>query len=141
MNMDLFDKEYAHLVGLPFIFYARYMPEFTEKDLNYLINTIKKHACFELIYSTRNIRNIRTRNIRNIRNGKYSPIEVCYAKINQIVFYSKFYNDPKCPPGIKLSLFYYLGFLRAYVEKSYPNLLELRYEYVEKWIDRLFHNR
>ena len=43
MELDLTDKKIGRLVGAPFWFFSLYTGvPFTDKDLDYLLNTIKK---------------------------------------------------------------------------------------------------
>ncbi len=128
MELDLTDKKIGSLVGAPFWFFSLYTGvPFTDKDLDYLLNTIKKHPCFELISVP-------------LYFEKTKSLESANEKINQIVFYDRFYNDSKCPAGIKRLLRIYLAILRYETETFYPGLLEFRYEYVRKWIDSITDN-
>ena len=128
MELDLTDKKIGRLVGAPFWFFSLYTGvPFTDKDLDYLLNTIKKHPCFELISVP-------------LYFEKTKSLESANEKINQIVFYDRFYNDSKCPAGIKRLLRIYLAILRYETETFYPGLLEFRYEYVRKWIDSITDN-
>lgn len=125
MKLDLTDKKIARLVGQPFWYLSLYTGvALTDKDLDYLLNTIKKHPCFELVDS-----------FRYIDKMKCSNLEIANTKINTVVFYDIFYNDPQCPPGIKGVLFTYLGIVRYEAESFCPGMLEFRYEYTKKWID------
>ena len=128
MELDLTDKKIGRLVGAPFWFFSLYTGvPFTDKDLDYLLNTNKKHPCFELISVP-------------LYFEKTKSLESANEKINQIVFYDRFYNDSKCPAGIKRLLRIYLAILRYETETFYPGLLEFRYEYVRKWIDSITDN-
>ena len=127
MELDLTDKKIVHLVGPPFWYFALYSgASFTDKDLDYLLNTIKRHPSYELVEKA-----------RCIDMMKCSSLERANSKINQIAFYDIFYNDSKCPPGIKSVLFTFLGTLRYKAETYCPGLLEFRYDYVKKWIDSI----
>lgn len=127
MKINLADKKIQHQMGTPFWPYAyRFRIIITEEDIDYLINVIKKDKLYPLI---RNAFLIDTEASPN----ECSKLQLCYSQINQIVFYDKFYNDSKCPKGIKLLLFTYLGLLRYYVNEAYPNLLKHRYANVEQW--------
>ena len=124
MELDLTNKKISRLVGAPFWYLALYTGvPLTNKDLDYLLNTIKKHPCFELVDSSRRIDLL-----------SCSNLEIANIKINQIVFYDIFYNDPQCPSGIKSVLFTFLGILRYEAEDFCSGLLEFRYEYVKKWV-------
>ena len=126
MSLNLADEKVVKALGIPFNFCARYSnASITPKDIDYLQNTIRKHPCFPLIDKAYYIKGL-----------PYQPLEVAYAKINQIVFYSKFYNDPQCPPGIKLILFTHLGLTQGELEEDNElDLLYFRYPYVEQWIN------
>jgi len=125
MKLDLNDKKIARLVGAPFGGISLYTGvPLTDKDLDYLLNTIKRHPCYEFI-----------KKIRDIDLQRCSNLEIANTKINNVVFYDMFYNDPLCPPGIKGVLFTYLGIVRYEAENFCPGMLEFRYEYVKKWID------
>lgn len=127
MKLDLTDKKIACLVGAPFWYLALYTGvPLTDKDLDYLLNTIKRHPCFELISVP-----------LYLDKTKYSSLESANEKINQIVFYDRFYNDSKCPAGIKNVLHILLGKYREEAEMRLPGLLEFRYPYVKKWIDSI----
>lgn len=126
MKLNLKDKDVIRQMGEPFNFYARYGDTpFEQEDLDYLLNTIKKHPCFELIDNAYTISDY----------PRHSVLEVANAHINQIVFYDKFYHDPACPHGMKLTLFVYLGLLRYDIEELCPNLLSLRYAHVKRWLE------
>ena len=128
MELDLTDKKIGRLVGAPFWFFSLYTGvPFTDKDLDYLLNTIKKHPSFELISVP-------------LYFEKTKSLESANVKINQIVFYDRFYNDSKCPAGIKRLLRIHLAILRYETETFCPGLLEFRYEYVRKWIDSITDN-
>jgi hypothetical protein len=119
--VDIFDEKIMERLGYPFYYWACYGGfSITEKDLEYL-EKIKNHPCFPMII------------------GGYqtlSPIlDWANQRINQIVFYERFYKDPKCPPGIKNILFAMIGAERGNLEKhNMLKLLEFRYPYVEQWI-------
>ena len=126
MELDLTDKKIAHLIGPPFWFLALYNGiSFTDKDLDYL-NTIKRHPGYESVEKARRIDRL-----------KCSSLDRANIKIIQIAFYDKFYNDPKCPSGIKNVLFVLLGKWKFEAENFCSGLLEFRYEYVKKWIDSI----
>ena len=127
MELNLSDKQIANLIGAPFWYSALYLSErLTDKDLDYLLNTIKKHPCFELV-----------ENARCIDKMNSSPVEIANTKINQIVFYDIFYLDLKCPKGIKNILFFLLGKWRYEADNFCLGLLEFRYKYVKKWMDSI----
>lgn len=129
MKVNLADKKIQHQMGTPFWPYAYWFRiSITEEDIDYLINVIKKDKLYPLI---RNAFLIDT----EARPNEYSKLRRCYSQINQIVFYNKFYDDSKCPKGIKLILFTYLGLLRDYVNEAYLNLLKHRYAHVEQWFN------
>jgi hypothetical protein len=125
MKLNLSDPKVANLLTPPFCFFALYTNiSLTDKDLDYLLNTIKRHPCYELIYK-----------IPYIDIMKSSNLEIANAKINQIVFFDRFYNDLQCPSGIKRVLFILLGKWRYEADDFCPGLLDFRYGYVKKWID------
>jgi len=127
MELNLNDKKIIQLIGAPFWYIALHLSErLTDKDLDYLLNTIKKHPCFELV-----------NNALYIDRMHNSSVEIANAKINQIVFYDIFYNDIKCPKGIKNILFFLLGTWRYEADNFCPNLLNFRYKYVKKWMDSI----
>ena len=128
MNIDLTDKNIMNKMGVPFWPYAVWFGiNLDQIDLDYIVNVIKRDRCFPLIiYTYKN-------------EGKYksymSELEKAYAKINIIVFFDKFYNDPQCPKGVKLILFTMLGLYRDYLNETYSILLSERYAYVERWLE------
>ena len=125
MELNLLDKKIGRLVGAPFWYMALYTGvKLADKDLDYLLNTIKRHPCYELIDKLR---------YKDII--KCSNLEIANTKINQIAFYNRFYNDLSCPSGIKRVLFSLLGIWRYEADNFCPGLLDFRYEYVKKWID------
>lgn len=129
MEINLSDKKVQHQMGTPFYPYAcRFRISITTQDIDYLINVVKKDKLYPLI------RNSFLIDI-TARPNEYSKLQICYSRINQIVFYDRFYNDSKCPKGLKLILFTYLGLMRDYVNEAYPNLLNHRYAYVEQWFN------
>lgn len=102
----------------------------TLKDIDYLQNVIKKHKCYPLIRQSFIL-------AYEPRPNDYSRLQRCYADINLIVVYDRFYHDKKCPQGIKIILFVHLGLLRDYVDNFSPTLLSYRYPYVEQWMNRI----
>lgn len=134
MQINLADKKIQHQMGMPFWGYAYWFRiSITAEDINYLINVIKKDKLYPLIENSFFID-------VEVKPNKYLKLQICYARINQIVFYDKFYNDSKCPKGIKLILFTYLGLLRDYVNEAHPNLFSNRYIYVEQWFNSIKNN-
>ena len=128
MNIDLADKEIMNKIGVPFWPYAVWFGiDINQIDLDYIVNVIKKDKCFPLIIYT-------YKNERRYKSSM-SELEKAYAKINIIVFFDKFYNNPQCPKGVKLILFTMLGLYRDYLNETYPNLLSERYAYVERWLE------
>lgn len=131
MEINLANKVVQHQIGTPFWSYAWWFNIcITTEDIDYLINIIKKDKLYPLIRKSFLIDT-------EAKPNDYSKLQLCYAQINQIVFYDRFYNDSKCPKGIKLMLFVYLGLLRDYVNEAYPNLLNNRYVYVEQWFNNV----
>lgn len=129
MNVNLADKTIQHQMGMPFWGYAHWFEiAITKEDIDYLTNVIKQDKCYELINSSFSV---------DLNYERYSKLQRSYAKINQIVFYDKFYNSEKCPKGIRLILFVYLGLLRDYVNEAFPSLLNDRYRNVEQWLDNI----
>jgi hypothetical protein len=92
------------------------------EDVDYLVKVIKQDRC--TLYRDSFLVNTKAHN-------EYSKLQRCYAQINQIVFYDKFYNDEKCPKGTKMVLFVYLGFLRNNMNEAFPHLLNDRYKSVK----------
>ncbi len=134
MEINLANKVVQHQMGTPFWPYACWFRiSITEEDIDYLINVIQKDKLYPLIKNSFFIDT-------EVKPNEYSKLQICYAKINQIVFYDTFYNDAKCPKGIKLILFTYLGLLRDYVNETNPNLLSKRYLYIEQWFNSIKNN-
>ena len=128
MYIDLSDKEVMNKIGIPLWPWAAWFRiNLSQDDFDYIVNVIKKDRCFPLILSSYR----RTRNYRL----NLSMLEIAYNKINVIVFFDKFYNDPRCPKGTKLVLFTLLGTYRDYVAEYHPKLLSERYAYVESWLE------
>ena len=59
-------------------------------------------------------------------------------RINEIVFYEHFYNDPNCPKGVKDILFTMIGVERGNLEEhNMLDLLNFRYHSIEMWINSI----
>ena len=70
MELDLTDKKICRLLGKPYWYLALYTDvSFTDKDLDYLLNTIKRHPCHELIEKN-----------YYIHTRKYSSLEIANTK-------------------------------------------------------------
>lgn len=124
MKLDTFDEDIIDRLGYPFYYWAYYGKfSITEQDIQYLDN-IKKHPCFPIIYENYQV---------------LSPIlDWANIRINEIVFYEHFYNDPKCPKGIKNILFTMIGIERANLEEhNMLDLLNFRYHSIEMWINSI----
>ena len=122
MKLDVFDKKIAEQLGYPFDYWAYYGRfSITEQDLIYLEN-IRNHPCFPMIIEGYQI---------------LSPIlDWANIRINEIVFYERFYKDPACPKGVKNILFAMIGLERGNLEEhNMLSLLEFRRPYVEQWLN------
>lgn len=122
--MDFNNKKVIHQIGVPFGSYARHFRiKLAKKDVEYIVNVIKKDRLYSLI---------------DIAFQVNEPhLAKAYAKINQIVFYDKFYNSSDCPKGVKQILFVHLGVCRDYLDRYFPNLLNQRYFTVECWFETI----
>ena len=122
MELNITDEEVINRLGYPFDFWANYGQfKITEQDIKYL-DKIKKHPCFTII-----IERYQT---------LFPIIDWANIRINEIVFYEHFYNDPLCPQGVRNILFTMIGLDRGNLEEhNLLNLLEFRYPYVERWIN------
>ena len=147
MNVNVQDEEIKKQMGDPFWCLSwRWGIDITTDDMDYLNNVIKSDRCYNLITNSYlathpwEFIDIYTRDREDI-------LTECHAKINQFVFYDKFYNDPKCPRGIKISLFvvcgelrYEIDFLRKHVEKPAADettTVDYRKYAVQSWMDRI----
>lgn len=125
--VDVYNKETMLKMGCPFWQYALFFEiSVDEKDLDYLLNVIKKDKLYLLICE-----------VFYAKKGSEYKRYRAYAKINQVVFYEKFYNSPNCPQGMKNILFVYLGLLKDWLNENTPGLLEQRYFFVERWFDTI----
>ena len=125
--VDIYNKETMLKMGCPFGQYALFFEiSIDENDLSYLLNVIKKDNRYSLIYEAFYAR----------KGSEYNRYRA-YAKINQVVFYEKFYNSPNCPQGVKNILFVYLGLLKDWLNENTSGLLEQRYFLVERWFDAI----
>ena len=121
MKLDVFDEKIAERLGFPFDYWAYYGKfSITEQDFIYLEN-IKNHPCFPIILESHQI---------------LSPIlDWASTRINEIVFYERFYNDSACPKGVKDILFTMIGLERGILEEhNMLDLLDFRYHYAEQWL-------
>lgn len=122
MKLNVYDRKIAERLGHPFDYWAYYGRfSITEQDLIYLEN-IRNHPCFPMIIKGRQT---------------MSPIlDWATTRINEIVFYERFYNDYACPKGVKDILFTIIGLDRGNLEEhNMLNLLEFRHPYVEQWLN------
>ena len=124
MKLEVFDEKIAERLGYPFYYWAYYGGfSITEQDLKYL-DKIKNHPCFPMImegYQT------------------LSPtLDWANARINEVVFYERFYKYPACPKGVKGILFIMIGLERGNLERhNMMHLLKFRYSYVEQWLSSI----
>lgn len=124
--MNVYEKNVMHKVGVPFWPIASWFHiKMAEKDVNYIENVIKKDKCYPLIHSA-----FMHEGLMNM-----SPCQIAQIKINLIVFYDKFYEAKDCPKGVRRILFTLLGQERHWLNERYPRLLDMRYGYVERWLD------
>ena len=122
MKFDVTNEKIVERIGFPFNYWAAYGQfPITEQDLKYL-DIIKAHPCFATVLKGYQI---------------LSPIiEWANIRINKIVFYEHFYNDPNCPKGVKNILFTMIGNERGNLrDHNMLNLLNFRYHAVQLWID------
>ncbi len=125
--VGVYNKETMLKMGCPFWQYALFFEiSVDEKDLDYLLNVIKKDKLYPLIDDS-------------FYNGKVksSNYTKACAKINQVVFYERFFYSPDCPQGVKNILFIYLGLLKDWLNENFLGLLEQRYFFVEQWFDTI----
>lgn len=122
MKLNIYDKKIMHQIGTPFWYWAGYGQfTITEIDLEYL-QFIKGHPCFSVL--------------RKYSDEYISRLEWINTRINEIVFYEHFYNDPNCPQGVKNILFIIIGHKRHALEDiDMLSLLDFRYHSVELWLD------
>jgi len=122
MKLDVFDQKIAERLGHPFDYWAYYGRfSITEQDFIYL-EKIKNHPCFPMIIKG--------------RQTLFPILDWANTRINEIVFYERFYNDSACPKGVKNILFTMIGLDRGNLEEhNMLNLLEFRYPYVEQWLN------
>ncbi len=126
MYINLNDNQIMQRMGVPFWPYAWWFQiGIKQADVEYIESVIKKDKCFPFILSA----------YKRAKNYKISHLDRAYAKVNIIVFLDKFYNDPKCPNGVKLTLFCILGLYRDYVAEYSPSFLSERYTFVERWLE------
>lgn len=124
MKLNIRDKKIAQRIGVPFWYWANYGQfTITEKDLRYF-SIIREHPCFSII--------------RKYPDIQLPKLEWINLRINEIVFYERFYYDPECPQGVKNVLFCIIGNKRRTLEDSNMlELLEYRYPYVEQWLNSI----
>jgi len=125
-KLDLLDKNNYEAMGIPFFGIAYWFDiSINTADIEYLNNIIKSDKNYKLIHNSYNI----SENYKDV-----TRLQRVYANINQIVFYEEFYNDIKCPHGIKLLLFCHIGLCRDYVNEFSPTILKTRYHTVKQWL-------
>lgn len=147
MNVNVQNEEIKNQMGDPFWCLSwRWGIDITTDDLDYLNNVVKADKCYDLITNSYCVTHS-TEFIDIYTRGRGDILTECHAKINQFVFYDKFYKDPKCPRGIKLSLFVVLGqlkneinFLRKHIENPAADemtTVDYRKYVAESWQDRI----
>ena len=138
MDANLEDEKIQNQMEVPFWGTAYFFKiSITTEDIDYLDNVIKSDKCYDLVCSSYNMCSIAN------QTKKYTESRRRQADINQIAFYDKFYNDPRCPRGMKILLFVYLGVLQDHI--NYPDsdrkkptgILDDRRRRAGLWLDKV----
>ena len=122
-KIDLLDKEIMNKLGVPFWgtalgFCINLYPEDVE-----FISFIQNDPVFSLI----------NKHWRAWAVSELNPEQSLYFDCKQIVFYEKYYRDPKTPPATRTVLFALLGVLQSNVP---PKLLNQQRPIIESWFEK-----